>query len=112
MKPHPLKYCLYAILLTVAPLGVAQEDSASLAALRSAAEQGQADAQYELGILYEFGYNFPDNLVSAYGWYSRAANQGNAAAAQRLEVLKGQLSPGDLQKAQAQSQSPTPSTSR
>ena len=112
MYPRRLKTLLFWILLAVIPIGAAQEDSASLAALRAAAEKGQADAQYELGILYEFGYNFPEHLVSAYAWYNRAANQGNAAAAHRLEILKGQLSPSDLKKAQAQSQSPTPSTSR
>jgi TPR repeat protein len=112
MRPRQLRNCLCAILLGVAPVGAAQEDSASLAALRTAAEQGQADAQYELGVLYEFGYNFTDHLVSAYAWYSRAADQGNAAAAQRRDLLKGQLSPSDLERAQAQLRAPAKSTSR
>ena len=112
MQPRQLRNFLFVILLGVAPFGAAQEDSASLATLRAAAEQGQADAQYELGILYEFGYNFTDHLVSAYAWYSRAADQGNAAAAQRRDLLKGQLSPSDLERAQAQLQAPARSTSR
>jgi TPR repeat protein len=112
MQPHRFKRFLFVVLFMVAPLGAAQEDSASLAALRSAAEQGQADAQYELGILYEFGYNFPDHLASAYGWYSRAADQGNAAAVQRRDILKAQLSPSDVEKAHARSRTTAPSTSR
>jgi TPR repeat protein len=90
----------------------AQEDSASLTALRVAAEKGQADAQYELGILYEFGYRFPDHLLSAYAWYSRAADQGNPAAAQRRDLLKAQLNPRDLERAQSPSPSATAPGSR
>ena len=112
MQPRQLRTYLFVILLGIAPFVAAQEDSASLATLRAAAEQGQADAQYELGILYEFGYNFTDHLVSAYAWYSRAADQGNAAAAQRRDLLKGQLSPSDLERAQAQLPAPARSTSR
>lgn len=112
MQARRLKNYLFVILLGITPFAAAQEDSASLATLRAAAEQGQAEAQYELGILYEFGYNFTDHLVSAYVWYSRAADQGNAAAAQRRDLLKGQLSPSDLEKAQAQLRAPARSTSR
>lgn len=112
MPLRQIKSLLFLILLSVAPIGVAQEDSPSLTALRAAAERGQADAQYELGILYEFGYRFPDHTIAAYTWYSRAADQGNAAAAQRRDSLKGQMSPSDLQRAQTPSQAPAASSSR
>lgn len=112
MRVRTLKSLLFVILFSVVPVLAAQDDSASLAALRAAAERGQADAQYELGILYEFGYNFPDHAVAAYMWYSRAAGQGNAAAAKRRDLLKAQLSPSELERAQAASQTPAGSTSR
>lgn len=112
MGRHPLKYLLLVALLGMAPLAWTQEESPSLAELRAAASRGQPEAQYELGILYEFGYNFPDNLVSAYAWYSRAADQGNAAAAQRRDLLKKQLSPSDLERAEAEARVPAASSSR
>lgn len=112
MQPRQLKCLLFVIFLIFSPVGVAQEDSASLAALRTAAEQGQADAQYELGILYEFGYNFPDHLVSAYLWYSRAADQGNAAAVQRRDLLRARLSPAELERSQTGSHATSGSLSR
>lgn len=103
MQLRTLRALLFvAIAFVAVPLGAAETDSATLAALRAAAEQGQPDAQYQLGILYEFGYNFPEHLVDAYVWYSRAAKQGNAAAAKRRDLLKARLSPAELKRAQAQ----------
>lgn len=105
MQLPTIKALLFAAIALVAvPLCAAETDSATLAALRAAAEQGQPDAQYELGILYEFGYNFPEHLVDAYVWYSRAAKQGNAAAAKRRDLLKARLSPAELGRAQTEGQ--------
>lgn len=101
MRIQGLRSLLAAIVLASAPAFGAEEDSASLAALRAAAEQGRVDAQYELGILYEFGYNFPDHNAAAYAWYSRAADQGSAAAAKRRDLLRNQLSAAELERAQA-----------
>jgi len=112
MGLHLLKNLLLIALLGTAPLAWPQEESPSLTELRAAASRGQPEAQYELGILYEFGYNFPDNLVSAYAWYSRAADQGNAAATQRRDLLKQQLSATDLERAEAQARIPAASSSR
>lgn len=95
-----LKQLLYATLLLAWPAFAAEPDTAGLEALRAQAEQGQIDAQYELGILYEFGYNFPDHKTTAYAWYSRAAAAGNAAAAKRRDVLQAQLGPAELERAQ------------
>lgn len=112
MHKRAMKTVLLAVLLSVATVCAAQDESPSLAALRAAAEQGQPDAQYELGILYEFGYNFADHDVEAYVWYSRAAAQGNAAAAKRRDIVKSQLSPAELQRAQAAAERPPAQPSR
>ncbi len=94
-----IKRLLCVALLLVAPAFAAEPDTASLEALRAAAEQGQADAQYELGILYEFGYHFPDHKLMAYAWYTRAAAQGNAAAAKRRDLLQAELGPARAEQA-------------
>lgn len=39
----------------------------------SLAESGDADAQYELGVMYQVGEDLPQDYVQAYKWYSIAA---------------------------------------
>jgi len=85
--------------LLVALSMTAAADTEGLAALRAAAERGQVDAQYELGVLYEFGYRFPDHKVAAFAWYSRAAAQGSAAAARRRDLLEMELSAAERERA-------------
>ena len=93
------KIIFASFLLMLSAPGGAQESE--LEALRAAAEQGQPDAQYELGILYEFGFDFPDHKPAAFAWYTRAAEQGNARAAERRDLLKAALDPAQMQRAQA-----------
>jgi TPR repeat protein len=88
-----LAVCLFAV-----PAYAADEPPA-LAALRQNAEQGNRDAQLELGILYEFGYRMPDNLVPALAWYLRAAEQGNEQAAKRRDALMASMKPSEVEEA-------------
>jgi len=43
-----------------------------------AAEQGKADAQYSLGLMYEFGNGVPQSSKEAAKWYRKAATQEKA----------------------------------
>ena len=47
---------------------------------RKAAEQGNADAQYNLGVMYDHGRGVPQDDAEAVGWYRKAAEQGYAKA--------------------------------
>jgi uncharacterized protein len=47
---------------------------------KAAAEQGDAVAQYNLGVMYEKGEGVPENDAEAVKWYRKAADQGNADA--------------------------------
>ncbi len=49
-------------------------------ALLKQAEQGEAEAQYELGKLYKIGYGVPKDVGAAAMWFQKAAVQGHAAA--------------------------------
>ena len=40
------------------------------------ARQGHANAQYNLGVMYDKGHGVPRNKVTAIKWYKRAAEQG------------------------------------
>ncbi len=48
--------------------------------LRPLALQGNAVAQFDLGLLYETGRGVPQNYFEAIKWYRLAADQGNALA--------------------------------
>jgi hypothetical protein len=51
---------------------------------RKAADQGDAEAQYDLGLCYELGSGVPKDEVEAVKWYRKAADQGQADAQARL----------------------------
>lgn len=67
-----------AIGLTVLAAPVAAD--AELDQLRQAAEQGDAEAQEQLGFRYRIGKGVPMDASQAAKWTKLAANQGNAAA--------------------------------
>lgn len=51
---------------------------------RNAAEQGDAAAQYNLGIMYDHGRGVPQDSTQAALWYRKAAEQGYAPAQSNL----------------------------
>ena len=74
---------------------------------RRAAEQGDADAQYNLGVMYDRAESLPASarsrgIAQDYGeaarWYRLSADQGNADAQFNLGILysNGQGVPHDL----------------
>jgi len=52
------------------------------------ANEGYAPAQYKIGASYDWGIGVWKNLKKAAEWYRKAAEQGNADAVKRLDVLK------------------------
>src|SRR5438477_838335 len=59
---------------------------ATLRQIRSAADQGNREAQYKLGQLYDQGFGLPKNQSEAVSWYRKAAGQGLVAAQHDLGV--------------------------
>jgi TPR repeat protein len=51
------------------------------------AERGHADAQYNLGMLYNFRKGVPQDFATARQWYEKAAAQGHAGAQNNLGGL-------------------------
>jgi len=68
---------------------------------RPLAEQGNALAQYNLGVLYRKGRGVPQDDVLARQWYAKAAAQGLAKAQFSLGTLyfNGEGAPKDYQQA-------------
>lgn len=58
-------------------------------ALKSLAEQGDAEAQaqFNLGVMYDNGRGIPENDAEAVKWYRKAAEQGHASAQGNLGVM-------------------------
>jgi hypothetical protein len=54
---------------------------------RPLAEQGDADAQYNLGVMYDFAKGVPRDFTAARQWYEKAAAQGHAGAQNNLGGL-------------------------
>ena len=64
---------------------------------RPLAEQGDALAQYNLGVLYRKGRGVPQDDVQARQWYEKASAQGQAKAQYNLDfVFKRRGSPERL----------------
>ena len=66
--------------------GVPQDDAEAVKWYRLAAEQGNASAQYNLGVGYANGEGVPQDDAEAVKWYRLAAEQGNASAQYNLGV--------------------------
>ena len=52
-----------------------------------AAEQGHAEAQFNLGVMYDIGQGVKQDYFKAVEWYQKAAEQGLAYAQYNLGVM-------------------------
>ena len=70
------------VMLLAVRLTVASE----LGSLKAAAEQGDVEAQLNLGYMYGFGEGVPQNDTEAVRWFRMAAEQGLATAQFNLGI--------------------------
>ena len=61
-----------------------------------AADQGDAEGQVALGMMYALGQGVEADLVQAHKWVTLSSKSGNANATSALEQLTGKLSPEQL----------------
>ncbi len=64
-----------------------QERAVALKLMKEFAEFGDAAAQFNLAVAYEFGLDVPQNDEQAVYWYRKAAEQGLAVAQSSLGVM-------------------------
>lgn len=78
--------------------GVPQDSARALTYYRTAAENGDAYAQDNLGLMYFTGQGVPQDYVQAAHWYRQAAEQGYADAQFNLGAMyfTGQGVPQDF----------------
>jgi TPR repeat protein len=67
--------------------------------IRPLAEQGDANAQYKLGVFYDNGLGVPQDKIRAYMWLNLSAAQGRGAAAFR-DLIARRMTPAQKEEAQ------------
>jgi len=72
---------------------------------RKAAEQGNADAQFFLGFMYDAGRGVPQDYAQAHMWYNLAASrfppgEGRDIAAKNRDIVAIWMTPAQISEAQ------------
>jgi len=80
--------------------GVPQNDAEALKWLRLAADQGDALAQCNLGLVYAEGWGVPKDLVRALMWFNLSAAQGDQDAATNRQNIAPLITPVQIAEAQ------------
>ena len=83
MNMKQISSLLTAVVLLLLCGGCGQE-SAYFKATKIKAKQGDADAQYKLGEMYDYGRGVPEDFAEAGKWYRKAAEQGHAEAQYKI----------------------------
>ena len=109
----PTRFAIATVFsLALTPLA-AQDYEKGLAAYRSGdfatalqdwtplADQGDAEAQYNLGVIYEYGQGVLQDNVMAHMWYNIASANGHENAGEWRDEREGLMTPADISKAQA-----------
>jgi hypothetical protein len=87
-----------------AGVGVPRDVAEAAMWTRRAAEQGDALAQYDLGIMYATGQGVAEDYVQAHLWFDLAAMQEDVAfrvssrAARIRDLVAEEMTPADLSK--------------
>jgi TPR repeat protein len=68
--------------------------------IRPLAEQGDANAQYTLGVFYDNGLGVPQDKVTAYMWLNLSAAQGRDGAAAFRDLIARRMTPAQIAEAQ------------
>ena len=85
-RPLKMRWILTCV-AAVCLLAVTPASAQDYETTRLAAEQGAADAQYNVGVAYENGDGVPQDDVEAARWFRLAAEQGEARAQVNLGVM-------------------------
>ena len=94
MKPFSRLLFLFSIVFAAAFSACSDSKSDSgqdIKQLRKVAEQGDADAQYDLGLCYYSGDGVEQDKSEAVKWSRKAAEQGHQGLRSPLESRRGSL---------------------
>ena len=80
--------------------GIAQDNKQALDWFTKAANQGDAKAQLNLGMMYRKGEGVPRDYVQAYFWWSLAGAQGETDARRNIDATEKLMSTEQIAQAQ------------
>ncbi len=72
----------------------------ALAEFRPLAEQGDGDAQFNLGAMYFYSQGVPQDYVFAHMWANLAASQGSEDAVEKRDAIATKMTPQQIAEAQ------------
>src|SRR5208282_5178192 len=98
MLQHSRNAIALLALCAAAPAFAAESLPPELQALQVQAEHGNAIAQYNLGLAYDYGRGVPTDKKEAFVWLTLASEQGSTS--KELDSLAARLSQADLAEAQ------------
>ena len=87
------RWLVMAALAKLVPTGIT--------ACRRLADQGDANAQFTLGGMYGFGHGVARDEIAGRMWLNLAAAQGNIDAAVLRHALAIEMTPSQIEQAQA-----------
>ena len=64
------------------------------------ASQGNADAQFNLGVAYANGLGVPQDDVQAHMWFNLASAQGIKLGESNRDLVAGKMTPQQIERAQ------------
>lgn len=79
---------------------MARMDFSSRDTIEFAAQGGQPDALFELGLMYSSGRDVGIDLIEAHKWFNLAAIRGNEDAKRYRNELSSELSKSEIARAQ------------
>ncbi len=82
-------------------LRLLRNDPEAAAEMLAAAERGDVDAQYAMGLIYAEGRGVTQDEARAFYWLTRAIEQGDKAARQLLQVVAFSMSEAQFEQADA-----------
>jgi hypothetical protein len=77
--------------------GVPQDDTVAVKWYEVAARQGSADAQGNLGFMYQYGRGVLPSNIQAFAWYSVAGASGHGVARENRKKLSEQMTPAQIE---------------
>ena len=80
--------------------GQSDDHAAAWREYRPLAEQGDADAQNNLGYMYGYGFGVPKDRVQAYAWLNLAAAQGHKLAIESRDIVSKEMTPSQIEEGQ------------
>ena len=91
---------LFPIFVSIALLSSIVFADEKLNQLKKDAEAGKAEAQFNLGVMYNSGVGVEKDYAGAYAWFNLAAANGNENAGKDRDALEKRMSPQQVADAQ------------